>query len=87
MSLQAIVWAKAQRTGSPGRKVLLLALADRAAADGEAHITRLLAIRETELPSDALSSTLLELNAGGFISSVSEEHGLISATLAMPSGR
>ena len=86
MSVQAISWAKSQRTGSPSRKLLLLALADRADPEGEARLAHLVAMRETELSADAVSSMLRELEAGGFISRVLDEHGLITATLKLPSG-
>lgn len=67
MSVQAVTWALAQRTGSPSAKAVLLALANYAGASGESFPKQERLADETEQSVDSVQRRLKELVALGLI--------------------
>lgn len=68
MSIQALAWAMRQTTGSPTRKAVLVALADRHNSDtGKCfpHVARI--CKDTELADRTVRKALVDLEAGGYI--------------------
>lgn len=68
MSVHAISWAlKLEKTGGPGCKVTLFALADHAGEHGECHPSQATLARETEQSVDTVQRRLGDLERGRFI--------------------
>ncbi|WP_210482720.1 helix-turn-helix domain-containing protein [Microvirga antarctica] len=67
MSFQAMAWAAAQKTGSPARKALLLAIANYADEDGVCWPSRETLADDSEQSVDSVDRHLRELEASGFI--------------------
>lgn len=67
MSVQAVTWALAQKTGSPSAKAVLLALANYAGAAGESFPRQERLADETEQSVDSVQRRLKELVALGLI--------------------
>ena len=67
MSVFAIAWAKAQRTGSPTRKLVLQAIADYADDRGICWPSQRTLARETELSVRSIRRALDDLEDAGFI--------------------
>lgn len=63
MSVEAMAWAKDQRTGSPTRKAVLLAIADYADEHGRAWPSQKRLCEDTELSERAVRNALAELEA------------------------
>ena len=68
MSWRATAWAVKQKTGNPGAKVTLLALANCANADGLAWPSQQTLAGDTEQSIDTVQRQLRALEASGFIS-------------------
>src|SRR5215204_1999400 len=68
MSWHATSWAKAQRTGAPERKALLLVLADYVNAEGVAYPSRQTLMEEAEFGSlDSVDRHMKKLVELGFV--------------------
>lgn len=67
MSVQAVTWALAQKTGSPSGKAVLLALANYAGAAGESFPRQERLADETEQSVDSVQRRLKELVQAGLI--------------------
>lgn len=67
MSVQAVTWALAQKTGSPSGKAVLLALANYAGAAGESFPRQERLADETEQSVDSVQRRLKELVGAGLI--------------------
>lgn len=67
MSFQAMAWAAAQKTGSPARKALLLAIANYADEDGVCWPSRETLAEDSEQSIDSVDRHIKELEAAGFI--------------------
>jgi SOS-response transcriptional repressor LexA len=67
MSFQAMAWAAAQKTGSPARKALLLAIANYADEDGVCWPSRETLAEDSEQSVDSVDRHIKELETSGFI--------------------
>lgn len=67
MSVEAMTWAIAQRTGSTSRKAVLLALADRAGFDWVCWPSQATIAGETEMDERSVRRILADLEVAGFI--------------------
>lgn len=70
MSVAAISWARAQTTGSPARKAVLLIIADFADMDGCWRVSVERLAVETEFPPSEVTVALRELEELGFVRGV-----------------
>jgi len=68
MSIQAISWAIEQRTGSPSRKSVLIALANYADKEGRCYPGQQTIAEDAELGVRSVRRCLVELEDAGFIS-------------------
>jgi DNA-binding transcriptional ArsR family regulator len=68
MSLQALGWGYAQKTGSGTRKAVLLALCNFADENGQSWPSVRRICRDTEFSERTVRETLRELEAAGFVS-------------------
>jgi hypothetical protein len=67
MSVDALTWAKKQRTGSPAKKCLLMTLADYADEDGGCWPSQETLSKVTEQSVDSVQRQLKQLEDDGFI--------------------
>ena len=67
MSFQAMAWAAAQKTGSPARKALLLAIANYADEEGICWPSRETLADDSEQSVDSVDRHIKELETAGFI--------------------
>lgn len=95
MSVQAVAWAMRQKTGSPTRKAVLIALADRHHRDtGECYPSVALMAEDTELSDRSVRTALEQLVEGGYITRARKrrkdgslgtyEYELLMETVAAP---
>lgn len=67
MSVEAITWANKQRTGSPGAKLVLLALANYADEDGYCYPSQATLAIVTEMSRDSIARHMKALEALGLL--------------------
>jgi pyocin large subunit-like protein len=68
VSVDAMTWAKKQKTGSPAKKCLLMTLADYADEDGGCWPSQATLARVTEQSIDSVQRQLKQLEDDGLIS-------------------
>lgn len=67
MSVEAITWANKQRTGSPGAKLVLLALANYADEDGYCYPSQATLAIVTEMSRDSIARHMKALEGAGLL--------------------
>src|SRR5215472_8154305 len=80
MSVRAIDWAFKQQVGRPSAKLVLLALADHADADGKCWPSHKTTATRTELSRDTVVRSVRLLESKGFIRVVHRRNGLSASS-------